>query len=352
MSTENWTEISSNSTKKLKQQHQKTAAPKRQSIKLQIELPFANESNSSYTNFHKNLKIHKCSKVCNTPGYLIENESDSDGFNDEQEADINPTIRLQISFDTVRSRSDKKNSVQAKPTTTASSIATSGYSSSSSSSSSMINYIHDVQEKSFGLNELASHRYVSEENIYDKLSFNSNTQSYKSMASLTNSSFNTSSSTISSAASITNPRYDPQILYEEISNFSQLKQISNTYENEMVKQNLQNHQQQAKQYIKNNKYKREYTVNEIFQNLKAFKQEAIQQEKLNTTYSSIQSSAVTVDKQKQPKSVSFLKQIFESKITKKSVVKSNECLDKQPQQPETYNSNHLYVNEKLIAREY
>ena len=223
----------------------------------------------------------------------------------------------------------------------------------------MINYIHDIQEKSFYLNDSTSQQYVSEENIYDKPSYNSSTQpcKCKSTASLINSSFNTTSSGSSSAASITNTRYDPQVLYEEIYNFGQPKFVANTYENEMVKPKLP---QTLHQHTNNNnKYKREYTVNEIFQNLKKFKEEAIQQEKINTAYSCVhdtEPATTTIDKQNQPKSVSFLKQIFETKLTKKTITKSNECLNKQQQQQqqqhETKNSNHLYVNDKLNIRQY
>ncbi len=193
MSAELGTETSLN--KKFWQHHQKT--PKRQSIKLHIELPFVNETSSSFKNSKsKNFKIRKSSTFCNPPGYLIENENDSDNYNDELEQDMNPKIRLQICFDTVRTRSAKKNhSVQVKPIATTFSTTTSGYSSSICSSSSMINYIHDIQEKSFYLNDSTSQQYVSEENIYDKLSYNSSTQpcKCKSTASLINSSFNTSS---------------------------------------------------------------------------------------------------------------------------------------------------------------
>ncbi len=38
-------------------------------------------------------------------------------------------------------------------------------------------------------------------------------------------------------------------------------------------------------------------------------------------------------------------------FTKKTITKSNECLNKQ-QQHETKNSNHLYVNDKLNIRQY
>lgn len=214
---------------------------------------------------------------------------DSDDEQDYQ----NATIRLEISFDTRQTpKRFKKNEFSSARKVClnnkkAASLTTSGY---SSSNSSVVNYI---QDRSF----------YAEENIYDKLDYKR-----RSLAS-TNSSMSSASS--------------KEDYYEEISNFSQMK---SSYENNSAKT-----------------YKREYTLNEIFQNLKSFKTEAKQQELLNTTYTDL----------KPPKSVNFLKQIFESKSKKSPVTLSPKAI----KQVETTKDNtklikptiqHVYVNEKIL----
>lgn len=340
-----------NSSKKMKYQQQTSKSSnnnRRQSIKLQIELPIR-ESN-------ENFKLRKSSTFCDTKQTELEINDDSD---DDQ---YNPTIRLQISFDTNSRKQPKRiNSNSAKKQTDKASLVTSGYSSSlCSSNSSMINYVHDLKDKSFYLdetNQFQAHindKY-SEENIYDKLNYNVSSYKRRSLAS-TNSSMSSNSSSVNSSFTRIN-KPDHKVYYEEISNFSQLEQKPRIYENEMIKPAV-SIVKKTQPVITNpirqtlTNYRREYTVNEIFQNLKSFKHEAQQQEELNGNYLDIK------DIKQQPKSVSFLKQIFETKKTKSST-KPSQCLladnlatriqskelVKQSINEET--KQHIYVNDKI-----
>lgn len=287
----------------MKSQKMKLSNSKRQSIKLKIELP-------SYTSLEDEHDRLSCSQQ------ICAKQVETDDEDDYQ----NATIRLEISFDTRQTpkRFKKNECLSARKVSLSSkkapSLLTSGY---SSSNSSMVNY---VQEKSFYMEDEYNHINANE-NIYDKLDYKR-----RSLAS-TNSSISSTSSVSSSSSNRDN--------YEEISNFSQLKQ----YENKSVKS-----------------YKREYTINEIFQNLKEFKSEAKQLEMLNTTTITKTTTTTTptcYTDIKPPKTVSFLKQIFESKSKKTpaSSVSAKQSKDNTSklQFVKTFKQKqeHVYVNEKI-----
>lgn len=93
-------------------------------------------------------------------------------------------------------------------------------------------------------------------------------------------------------------------------------------------------------------YKHQYTVNEIVQNAKKFKQQAIEQEILNKSKNAVEStqkktkrSAGEFLKSEQAKSsVSIIKQLFESKFKTQQTMSSN--VKKQ-------NQEHTYMNQKI-----
>jgi len=334
-SNEIWNEIKLVNSAKRISKHS-SSNHKRQSIKLQIELPYMENSND-------NIKMKKSSTFTESS---FNNESEEE----EEDLNENQTIRLQISFDSRPRFTPRKVNINKQQLQhTAKKQCSSGY---SSSTSSMVNYVcANNQEKSFYLADNVSNNYNSErfsnENIYDKLNYNVSTSTKrKSMASVDSSM--SSCSAASSSSSSSNSSFastsKPKVYYEEISNFSQLHESKQrTYENDLIKPAPQ---------VKSQVYKREYTVNEIFQNLESFKIEAKQQEKLNNNYAHSQQQLADKNTTNisKPKSVSFLKQIFETKITKKTT--AVECLSgvkqQQQQQPiKQQTKQHVYVNEKL-----
>jgi hypothetical protein len=329
-SNEIWNEIKLVNSAKRISKHS-SSNHKRQSIKLQIELPYMENSND-------NIKMKKSSTFTESS---FNNESE-----EEEDLNENQTIRLQISFDSrPRFTPRKVNTNKQQLQHTAKKQCSSGY---SSSTSSMVNYIcANNQEKSFYLaNNDSTNNYNSErfsnENIYDKLNYNVSTSiKRKSMASVDSSMSSCSAASSSSSNSSFASTSKPKVYYEEISNFSQLHESKQrTYENDLIKP-------PPAPQVKSQVYKREYTVNEIFQNLELFKIEAKQQEKLNNNYAHKQLADKNTTTNNKPKSVSFLKQIFETKMTKKTT--AVECLSgvKQQQPIKQQTKQHVYVNEKL-----
>ena len=172
-SNEIWNEIKLVNSAKRISKHS-SSNHKRQSIKLQIELPYMENSND-------NIKMKKSSTFTESS---FNNESE-----EEEDLNENQTIRLQISFDSrPRFTPRKVNTNKQQLQHTAKKQCSSGY---SSSTSSMVNYIcANNQEKSFYLaNNDSTNNYNSErfsnENIYDKLNYNVSTSiKRKSMASV------------------------------------------------------------------------------------------------------------------------------------------------------------------------
>lgn len=315
----------------------------RQSIRLQIDLPIRSHGDDQYD-------------------YTSEHEQDMD-------EPINK-ICLQISFDTVNGKRNTSRHTILAPTPkktavvttssgksalkvkTSSSSSTSGYSSSSSCTSINSNDFYDYRQsdqaflyqnddsRANSMNSLFCND-ETENNIYDKLNYNS-----KRRFSL---------SSTSSSASYTSTFHEhpfshteEENIYEEISNFFETsnKQLIDSYTSSKnkcsyeslntcvssstssIKRINTNREQLNTPKVVNTKStafrRREYTVNEIFQNLNNFKEDAIKNEsKITKSVSNNPSS----------KSVQQLKQLFE----KKPLVPKQQ----HPKQ------QHIYVNEKI-----
>lgn len=185
---------------------------------------------------------------------------------EETSEDFVHTIRLKISID--------KHSKKSQLNESFGDSSSSGYSSSGSSiygSSS-----NAILSKTFSLSNLQtnqsydSFKYVSKpldkqenENVYDKLSNNFN-RNLKYSSSLSSKLVKQRSlQSFSSNAKL--PRYEEENIYEDLTSFLEPKEPYSKPSNPR-RVNL----------------KREYTVNEIFDNLEYFEQEALEQEILNS----------------------------------------------------------------------
>lgn len=273
--------------KKLKQPSQ------RHSIRLEIELPFVHD---------ESFKIRKSSTF--NDGLPVRN-NESESFDNEcsygdELNEYNPTIKLHISFDT-KSRAKKVQNDSSDSTAHMTSLqarksfVTSDYSSSFCSS-------NDTK--------------YSYENIYDKLDYN---------ASMSNRR-----KSIATSSSLKNSFEQQNAKYAELPLVAD-KIRYRTYENERI------HQSSCTSI-----FKREYTVNELFQNLESFNAQA---NELDNQTASSEVSSAKIDA-KSTKSVSFLKQIRASLLRKTKWVKSsnkpivaNHKLDAHKQ--------HTYVNERI-----
>lgn len=267
---------------------------RRQSIKLEIDLPMNltcdnNNSNSST--------------------YSYNNYEQHDSTN-------NLTICLKISIDNHADNRRANNRTTRTPHfpmhDKVSSLASSssGYSSSMSTSSSSQCLDDNIN---FPLNYSINRTPVQNplfcnENIYDRLSY-----SNKRRCSIASS--NSSNATDSAPVSECD-------IYEEITNLT----TKHVYCNEPI---------QAVQPINRNVVKRrEYTVNEIFQNVNSFKEEANKQE---------------VNQIGQAKSVNILKQLFE--VNKKSKLSPmvRKVASPKPALRQHNHEQHVYVNEKISS---
>ncbi|CAF0702837.1 unnamed protein product [Brachionus calyciflorus] len=229
-------------------------------------------------------------------------DSDSDF---EQNINCTPRIHLKISID--RNSAKKLHSAQSnrvRKQINFSDKSTSGYSSSSASSSLIesineYSYLNDFEENLI-FEDLCSTSTLkrkrdsnSNENIYDKL-IHSNGKISKNRPSITRS---TLSPKISKYEFLNeNSCESDENIYEEISNFIESnpkakkflspKKFHN-YENlKDAKTSLYYNDTGVISLEDNSKkftYKREYTVNEIFDNLKKFKKQAKEQEILSNS---------------------------------------------------------------------
>jgi hypothetical protein len=232
------------------------------------------------------------------------------------------------------------------------------------------------------------------ENLYDKLSHSSHHNQKRRYSISSDEENNTIYSNVTSTAS-NYMRIKPQSyptkkesdnhIYEDITNFKMGKQVaksnikdSSIYENmsEMctttaksssIKRftsknrsiNLnesyvnESNEHSSKKYI----YKREYTVNEIFQNVKKFKEQAIKQESsLNSSISSDKKPAAAqtlvnqfLNNQQIRPSVNIIKQMFElrdnaMKNSIESSVRTRRMMMKQRKQID----QHIYENDPIL----
>ena len=299
-----------------------------QSIKFQIEVPMnmsmgydaasctdTEDYEPMVTNFNRN-KLERRSMQQRHHEYDYESSQ--------------PTICLKISF-------DRMNTQRKSSRTSSVATGSSGYSSSMSNASSLQCLNEPVETTE---HKTRSSLYC-DENIYDKLSYNTSKRRYS-----------VSSSSSSSAQScMSTPAESVDDIYEEITNFTQMHfgnkphvhsqslaalpptstrcppKLEHVYCNETVKP------------VRSAFKRREYTINEIFQNAKSFREEANKQE-------------IKLIPNGPLKSVNMLKQLFETNpAPKKSLNQtqlSTERLNKQPIGTRI-NTSHVYVNEKISA---
>ena len=260
---------------------------KRHSIRLQIELPFIDANEVASYRMRKSSTFNDGFHSIKSDTFDNEESSNAD----DDTNDFNPTIKLQISFDT-RSRAKSTRNYNESTDAHASclkrrSLVTSDYSSSFCSSNST--------------------KY-SYENIYDKLDYNMTgmSQRRKSIAALSKNSFET----------IGQPSFRARV-----------------YENEPIQSN------------QGSIFKREYTVNEIFQNLESFKADASDIEN--------NSNNISENQVKQSKSISFLKQIRSSLLKKSKSIKLSKLVSSHKLETNKNNNNnnltkqHTYVNDRI-----
>lgn len=177
--------------------------------------------------------------------------------------------------------------------------STSGYSSSGTSSlTNSINeysYLSEIEhnvtvEENFYMKEISGLKrkrdFNSNENIYNRLIHSSGKQ--KSTMRKSAKIQRKNESIISVSDCISENSCDPDDnIYEEISDFSTkcpdtkcAKILSHQYENCNFSQNCYDNSDFCKNKLSKRSFKREYTVNEIFENLKQFKRQAKEQELL------------------------------------------------------------------------
>lgn len=271
---------------------------RKQSIKFEIELPMNMDATSDYE---------------------YTSDYDNDRQNDEQ------TICFKISMNqcAVTPRTAR---TTGRPISISSATASSGYSSSISSASSIqgLDQFETSNNKAFSLSNQKNGLFCNE-NVYDRLNYKTSAKRRSSLASMTSSY---ESSNQSSECEI----------YEEIGNFSQVEVKHLFATPKPVKQHVYCNEriETAPKTPKSNIYKRrEYTVNEIFQNAQTFQEEATKQE------FNVNSRNNTVNP---------IKKLFESKMKtsdskkiKENQLKSQSTAQKQNKQ------THDYVNEKISA---
>lgn len=329
---------------------------RRKSIRLQIELPL--EQQTKPDEFNSSIHHNQCCQ-----------QADDSQFN---------TICLQISFDSL----NRAKNCCANKQFSSSSSTSSGY---SSSASSQINYAWDdgLQAQNLRRNSInilnklkkpvasqlppAPLEFLDDENVYDKLNYTAKRR--YSLSSSDTSSISSSSSLSASTTKIHNNDYSyygEEDIYEEISNFCASKNEAFTeyskskldacnYSRLEEFKSATSSQSSIKRINKCNQvvgasqssgvrasrgyYKREYTVNEIFQNLKSFQEDATKLEAI--------SEKKVGEEPAKPVDVGFLKRIFETKTEmKKEVVVSRPPLP-PAQMLKAAQAQHVYVNERI-----
>ena len=313
-----------------------TSKPKQSaqsSIRLQIDLPLSlgNERRHSLTTDRSELLTYMAGRHDNS---ITSSCSYDAPHTTHKTVSAGTTIRLQISFDasprvSTTPRRRRPTSPQA-PSTIAKrsdSSLTSGYFSSSNDTDDT-----DLEDQQ-GFNACSKRRssFLHGPSHYDKLDYTA-----KRRFSVSSAESLSSSSSMASASNGT--KNEIENIYEDISNFC----ASSIH-------NCNAHASDASfPMTARSALRREYTVNEIFQNLKSFKEQASQCEKLYE-----ESPTVTVPVQ--TRSVSALKQLFETSSSSSSGasilrriqrVKQLKGTRPEPQAVVT-TLPHIYVNERV-----
>ncbi len=321
----------------------------RQSIKFQIEVPMnmsysasENDFNTDYDLQYDNNNIQFIRGAHERRSIQLKKQTI------RNESLNNQTICFKISIDSNIER-NRNGSIRNLPVSVekASSITSgapsSGYSSSLSNSSSM-QFLDDQFEPNNNafcsdypvktpMKSLQNPLFCNE-NIYDKLSYSNKKRC--SIASLISSSTESSASSSSSSSSECD-------IYEDITNFTQGEVIKKQH----IYCNEQLNNCNKLKFFK----RREYTVNEIFQNAKCFQEEAKKQE---------------VNQMVNIKSVNILKQLFEdsnsnkkakmtaasspAKVQKCAMILRKPRVEKLIPKPVTVSQAqmpHVYINEKI-----
>ena len=321
-----------NKTNKIKQKKQQKL--QQQPIKLQIELPFNQFFNSNDEDGGYNVSCNNKTLDLTTMTKRSQNVNH---------------ISLHISFDGGSKMSICENNnakrVTRKSIKVQNGSTTSGYSSSiaeiiCTGGDDSCSERGDIFSKNESISQKNEIKEVVEEHIYDKLNYiNSNSKESKKLKSkrknsLSSSSNSSSGSSLATSSSSSYYHLSKNDDYEEICNFSQVtstpartnnnkppllldNSINETYTYETLynckSSSIKRIRKINKKYIQieedsfehttatngsfnstiinnnnNNKYKREYSVNEIFQNLEVFKKQAKEEEEEDCLHNNFQ----------------------------------------------------------------
>lgn len=235
----------------LKQQSVKVKRSQ-QSIRLQIDLPFDSMEQQEPMDDYLDLN---------------DEQSFSGKLSSVSNGNQTPTtIHLRINI-------ERSGGVRKRPTTLAAKCGsvTSGYSSSSDLDE--IDY-ERLNDRAFCHSDQSFASSCAAENLYDKLNYPST--AYKTRL------VEKRPSTSRSAPTYVNELHESDNIYEEISSFLELNGKQSNRNNY---QNLNNYSTTT---TNKRVSKREYTINEIFDNLKKFKKQAKEQEhEVNTNYTNV-----------------------------------------------------------------
>jgi hypothetical protein len=397
-----------------KKSHQKVAAAQmNQTIRVQIDLP--SFENPSSVNLHTPnsicLHINFDGKNSATPGLV-------------QIVDSNRASARKCASSS-RSQTKQTSLHDVSMCSLTSGYSTSSLHSSCSSSASSDSNSQYLSNQAFCLDTTKHDRpeslYVNESHLYDKLSYPSsvNNKPTRRFMNSTQSDYDEDEENTTAYSNginftqtelLAHRRVHNQHIYEDITNFSAVTKSSRSqdfYEqmghfsakSSHVKR-LNSHETSlltntsiSENYKpRKNVYKREYTVNEIFQNVKKFKEQAQEQETQNRTVQPVAKSEPKAEKKSTTtkqnnvsqfltseqikSSVSIIKQIFElkskneNKLADSSLLRSrgealnrkanatvvessakpsvvDQSLSRQPAVP-FKPKQHTYVNEKIL----
>jgi hypothetical protein len=314
---------------------------RRQSIKFEIELPMnmscsnLTDSDSEYESDYepvqftrrnsarRSVQIHKQSRHASSL-----NESN------------NQTICFKISIDNTMGSQRKASRPVEKAFSVSSGAASSGYASAVSNYTGNESNNNNAFCSNHSLNSYhskpQSQSSYKAENVYDKLSYSNMSKRRYSLAS------------VSSSADSNQSESD---IYEEITNFTQ-REVGK--HNAVVQERVSS--PKAHTYCNEPVHKvarrtglyrpREYTVNEIFQHARGFKEEASKREEEYV-------AAVS----KSARSVNILKQLFEGKRSKQASAEQKPPVAKSRRVEPAAEmgttavsvSQHIYVNEKISS---
>lgn len=325
-----------------------SSSNRKQSIKFEIELPMNMScadlmDNSDYESDYEIGRFTRSNSNRRSIQIKQPRQTNSTNFNDSG----NQTICFKISIDNNMGSHRKSSSVRSveKAFSISSGVASSGYSSSMSTSSHSLQYMDNESNNNAFCSNYSLNSYSSkpqtpqavtsykQENIYDKLSYNNINKRRYSLASVSSSSAESNQS--------------ESDIYEEITNFThgeiQQKHVIpmvntpkvHTYCNEQIQK------PKVAKTASLFRARKDYTVNEIFQNVKCFKEEASKQEEQVASVS------------KTSRSVNILKQLFESNVSKKSKQVGPSGQEHNAPMALTRklepSNQHVYVNEKISS---